>query len=74
MFPFPFPDGILSKKQTAAELFKNYLYLLFMFMFISIFYSISFKSLDVVALLVPVFKVVEAFQEMRDRNSNSEAL
>ena len=34
----------------------------------------SLENDDVVVLLVPVFKVVEAFQEMRDKNSNSEAL
>ena len=56
---------ILSEKQTAAEFFKKYLYL-FLFQ--------SLENDDVVVLLVPVFKVVEAFQEMRDRNSNSEAL
>ena len=42
-----------------------------------IVYSFLFQSLendDVVVLLVPVFKVVEAFQEMRDRNSISQAL
>merc|ERR1712223_28441 len=30
----------------------------------------SLENDDVVVLLVPVFKVVEAFQEMRDRNSD----
>ena len=51
-----------------ARSIRTHYFLVHLFLFQSL------ENDDVVVLLVPVFKVVEAFQEMRDRNSNSQAL